>query len=187
MSLSLRDEPVEVHPEKAGERSDGQEDQGHECQAIDLLALFAGNLGGEIMDDVRHPLPAPEKLLLDVLHLVGVVVELRGPTDSRTVHRLDPGCRRANRTEIAIEARCCRLQPLQALRQRGGIRRVGPLAESKPEAVKLRVDGFEGEAEGSEQKLQQNAGRLVEIVLVAPQALRELSADIVEGGRIAAP
>ena len=26
-----RDEPVEVHPEKAGERSDGQEDQGHEC------------------------------------------------------------------------------------------------------------------------------------------------------------
>src|SRR5215470_76974 len=41
------DEPVEVHPEKAGERSDGQEDHGHERQAIDLLALFAGNLGGE--------------------------------------------------------------------------------------------------------------------------------------------
>src|SRR6516165_6662466 len=40
-----RDEPVEVHPEKAGERSDGQKDQGHERQAIDLLALFAGDLG----------------------------------------------------------------------------------------------------------------------------------------------
>jgi hypothetical protein len=46
-----RDEPVEVHPEKAGERGDGQEDQGHERQAIDLLALFAGDLGGEIVDD----------------------------------------------------------------------------------------------------------------------------------------
>src|SRR6516164_6728801 len=73
-----RDEPVEVHPEKASERGDGQEDKGHERQAIDLLALFAGDLGGEIVDDVRHPLPALEKLLLDVLHLVGVVVELRG-------------------------------------------------------------------------------------------------------------
>src|SRR6516164_6578037 len=94
-----RNEPVEVHPEKAGERRDRQEDQGHERQAIDLLALFAGDLGGEIMDDVRHPLPALEKLLLDVFHL-----ELRGPTDSRAPHRLDPGRRRANRTEIAIEA-----------------------------------------------------------------------------------
>ena len=105
------------------------------------------------MDDIGHPLPTLEKLLLDVLHLVGVVVEFRDPTDSRTAHRLDPGCRRANRTEIAIEARCCRLQPLQALRQRGGIGRAGPLAESKPKAVKLRVDGFESGAEGSEQKL----------------------------------
>src|SRR6516164_3687631 len=107
-----RNEPVEVHPEKASERRDRQKDQGHERQAIDLLALFAGDLGGEIMDDVRHPLPALEKLLLDVLHLVGVVVELRGPTDSRAPHRLDPGRRRANRTEMAIEARRYRLQPL---------------------------------------------------------------------------
>src|SRR5215471_5016074 len=99
-----RGEPVEVHPEKAGERGDGQEDQGHERQAIDLLALLAGDLGGEVVDDVRHPLPALEKLLLDVLNLVGVIVELRGPADSRALHRLDPGRRRANRTEIAIEA-----------------------------------------------------------------------------------
>jgi hypothetical protein len=73
------------------------------------------------------------------------------------------------------------------LRQRRGIGRAGPPAGSKPEAVKLHVDNFEGGAERSEQKLQQNAGRLVEIVLEAPQALRELPADIVEGGRIAAP
>src|SRR6516165_2945440 len=51
-------------------------------------------------------------MMFDVFHLVGVVVELRGPTDSRAPHRLDPGRRRANRTEIAIEARRYRLQPL---------------------------------------------------------------------------
>src|SRR5262249_23200809 len=107
--------------------------------------------------------------------------------DSRAMHCLDPGRRRANRTEIAIEARRCRLQRLEALRQHGGIGRAVPPAESKPEAVKLHVDDFEREAERSEQKLQQNAGRLVEIVLDASQALRELPADVVEGGRIAAP
>ena len=182
-----RDQPVEVHPEKAGERGYGQEDQGHKRQAIDLLALFAGDLGGEVVDDVRHPLPPLEKLLLDVLHLVGVVVDLLGPADSRAVHRLDPGRRRANRTEIAIEARRCRLQRLETFRQRGGIGRASPPAESKPEAVKLHVVDLEGGAERSEQKLQQNAGRLVEIVLDASQALRELPADVVEGGRIATP
>ena len=116
---------------KKPERRDGQEDQRHERQAIDLLALFAGDLGREIVDDVRHPLPALEKLLLDVLHLVGVVVELRGPADSRALHRLDAGRRRANRTEIAIEARRCRLQPLKPLRQRDGIGRAG-FAQGKP-------------------------------------------------------
>ena len=45
-----RDQPVEVHPEKAGERGYGQEDQGHKSQAIDLLALFAGDLGGEVVE-----------------------------------------------------------------------------------------------------------------------------------------
>jgi len=79
------------------------------------------------------------------------------------------------------------LQRLEALRQRGVIGRAGPPAERESEAVKLHVEDFDGGAERSEQKLQQNAGRLVEIVLEAPHALRELSADIVEGGRIAAP
>ena len=73
------------------------------------------------------------------------------------------------------------------MRQCGVIERAGPPAESKPEAVKLLVDIFKGEAERSEQKLQKNAGSLVEIVLEAPQALGELPANIVEGGRIAAP
>jgi len=45
---------------KKPERRDGQEDQRHERQAIDLLALFAGDLGREIVDDVRHPLPPLE-------------------------------------------------------------------------------------------------------------------------------
>src|SRR5262249_37764329 len=143
--------------------------------------------GRRVVDDVRHPLPALEKLLLNVLHLVGVVVELLGPANSRAVHRLDPSCRRADRTKIAIEARRRRLQRLEALRQHGGIERAVSTAESKPEAVKLHVDGFEGEAQRSEQKLQQNAGHLVEIILYASQALRELPADVVKGGRIAAP
>src|SRR5262249_30185554 len=182
-----RGEPIEVHPKEAGKRGDGQEDQGHKRQAIDLLALFAGDLGGEIVDNVRHPLWALKKLLLDVLHLAGVVFELFGPAGSRAAHCLDPRRRRANRTEIAIEARRCRLQRLQALRQYRGVERAVLPAESKPEFVKFHVDDFEGETQRPEQKLQQNAGRLVEIVLDASQALRELSADVVEGSGIAAP
>ena len=118
--------------------------------------------------------------------MVGVVVELRGPADSRALHRLDAGRRRANRTEIAIEARRCRLQPLKPLRQRDGIGRAG-FAEDKPKSIKVQVDDFEGGAERSQQKLQKNAGSLVEIVLEAPQALGELPANIVEGGGVAAP
>src|SRR5215475_9335182 len=120
VARNRRGEPVEVHPEKAGERGDGQEDQRHERQAINLLALFTGDLGGEIVDDVGHPLSALEKLLLEVLHLVGVVVELLGSADSGAVQRLDPGRRRANRTKIAIEARRRGLERLELLRQRGG-------------------------------------------------------------------
>src|SRR4029077_16088575 len=142
---------------------------------------------GEVMHDVRHPLPAFVKLFSDVLHLLDVIVQLFRPSGVHARQGFDPDSRRPDCAAVAIEAPSSGLQRAEPLRQHREVVRPGGPVDTEAQIIKADVETLCDIVQRSEQKLQKDAGSLIGTVFEPGDALGELGANIVELLGAAAP
>jgi heme exporter protein A len=137
--------------------------------------------------EVRHPPPAFDELPLQILNLVGKVVQFSRAPQSDPRHGFHADCRRAHCAGVAAETGRGRLQLLKSLHGRSEILGRQTLIKTEPQPFHSFVETLEENVKRSEEELQQDPRRLVEVAFDRADAVGELQADRVEDRRIAAP
>ena len=97
------DHPIEIHTEKARQKGDRQEHQRNDRQPIDLLALALCDRRRRALRDIRPPLVAFVKTVLNIIDLVRVVVQFSGASLVNSWQCLDADNGRSDGGTVAID------------------------------------------------------------------------------------